>query len=365
MLAAGVPAVGLVILAVSNPAEVQQAADAIALADWGWLFLAVSTQILSIGALARQQRRLLAVSGRLLPLPSVIATTYVGGAISLSLPIAGKAAAAVYSYRRFTRQGVDPAVVTWALVMSALHLILAYLTIGAAAAFATGSAATITVALLAVLAVGIPIGLLIATVRVPSIKRSVEIVVGHLFVWARRITTRRWHRLEQRIGSAIDTVSSTTTGWRDVIAVTIWSLINMAATLAAFALSIRAVGGDITPPVIITAWVAGYGAGQLGLTPGGIGIVETTLALGLVTTGMPIGTAIAAALIYRIISFWLVAVTGGITFLLAAPASLPENRQHAPLAMSTSSFSQPPKTSTVLRSRSRWRLKSTVEAPSP
>lgn len=327
VLAAGVPALGLAILAVSNPTEVQQVADAFALADWGWLILAVAAQVLSIGALARQQRRLLAASGRLLPLPSVVATTFVGGAISLSLPIAGKAAAAVYSYRRFTRQGIDPAVVTWALVMSALHLILAYLTIGAAAAFATGSPTTITVAILAVIGVGIPIGLLIAAVRAPSIKQAVEIVVDHLFAWARRITKRGWKRLQRGIGSAIDIVSSTTTGWRDVSAVTIWSFINMAATLAAFALSILAVGGSITPVAIITTWVAGYGAGQLGLTPGGIGIVETTLTIGLVTAGMPIGAAIAAALIYRIISFWLVAITGGITFLLSAPAQTTDTKQ--------------------------------------
>jgi putative heme transporter len=51
-------------------------------------------------------------------------------------------------------------------------------------------------------------------------------------------------------------------------------------------------------------------AENLPITPGGIGVVEGALSLMLVAYGMSTDTAVAAVLLYRIISFWLLVPLG-------------------------------------------------------
>ena len=51
-------------------------------------------------------------------------------------------------------------------------------------------------------------------------------------------------------------------------------------------------------------------AGSVGLTPGGLGIIEATLAAALVGIGITGQHALAGVLVYRLISFWLVMAGG-------------------------------------------------------
>src|ERR1700712_4768882 len=51
---------------------------ALAHANWAWIVLAAICQVASIGALAREQRRLVSVRGGFRPLPSVLAPTWAG-----------------------------------------------------------------------------------------------------------------------------------------------------------------------------------------------------------------------------------------------------------------------------------------------
>ena len=51
-------------------------------------------------------------------------------------------------------------------------------------------------------------------------------------------------------------------------------------------------------------------AGSIGLTPGGLGILEAALSAALVAAGTRGDHALAAVLVYRLISFWLVMVAG-------------------------------------------------------
>lgn len=323
LVAAGLLVAGIALLVTIRPDWVRHVGTTLAHAHWGWLTAALAAQVFSIGSLARQQRRLLAVGGRLLPLPSVVATTYVGGALSLSLPIVGKAAAAVYSYRRFTARGIQPTTVGWALVTSALYLTLVFLAVSAIGAITTGSPGAITAGILAFAGVIIPAGTILPALRSTRIRHRVDLVVGRLFAGARRLTGRPWRRAERRVRAAIDIAATARVGLRDAFAVVAWSLLNVTATLTAFALSIHAVGGTAPWSAIIITWAAGFGAGQLGLTPGGIGIVDTALTVGLVTAGIPAPTAIAATLVYRIISFWITAVVGSITFALSTRSTQP------------------------------------------
>ncbi|MBV9049028.1 MAG: UPF0104 family protein, partial [Solirubrobacterales bacterium] len=64
---------------------------------------------------------------------------------------------------------------------------------------------------------------------------------------------------------------------------------------------------------VLVAYAIAQIAANLPITPGGIGIVEGTLSLLLVAYGMPTSTAVAAVLLYRIISFWIFVPVGWAT----------------------------------------------------
>ena len=51
-------------------------------------------------------------------------------------------------------------------------------------------------------------------------------------------------------------------------------------------------------------------AAALPITPGGMGVVEGTSSVLLVAYHMPTATAIAAVMLYRIISFWILVPVG-------------------------------------------------------
>ncbi|MDL2362835.1 MAG: lysylphosphatidylglycerol synthase transmembrane domain-containing protein [Patescibacteria group bacterium] len=76
-----------------------------------------------------------------------------------------------------------------------------------------------------------------------------------------------------------------------------------------------AVGGHLSFAAIFIAFSFGVGAAAAVPTPGGIGGVEAGTAAGLVSFGMPLHTAIAAAVIYRIISFWIPLLVGFSAFI--------------------------------------------------
>jgi pimeloyl-ACP methyl ester carboxylesterase len=79
--------------------------------------------------------------------------------------------------------------------------------------------------------------------------------------------------------------------------------------------SIRATGATVPWHDLLLAYGAGIAAQSLNITPGGLGVTEGTLSLALVATGLGAGRALAAVLLYRLASFWLVALAGWLVLL--------------------------------------------------
>ncbi|MGA2666494.1 MAG: lysylphosphatidylglycerol synthase transmembrane domain-containing protein [Patescibacteria group bacterium] len=76
-------------------------------------------------------------------------------------------------------------------------------------------------------------------------------------------------------------------------------------------------GFGYTPhlPMVIFAYSAARILSLVSFIPGGLGIVEGTLALIFIGFGVPAGIALAAVLIFRLISFWLPIPVGLVSFL--------------------------------------------------
>jgi 3-oxoadipate enol-lactonase len=90
--------------------------------------------------------------------------------------------------------------------------------------------------------------------------------------------------------------------------------------LAVLAVSIRAAGATVPWHDLLLVYGSGIAAQSLNITPGGLGVAEGSLSLALVATGLGASQALAAVLLYRLASFWLVALAGWlVVFWLRRP----------------------------------------------
>ena len=94
------------------------------------------------------------------------------------------------------------------------------------------------------------------------------------------------------------------------------SLLNWFADAAVLTVGIIAVGARVPWHDLLLVYVAGVGAQGLSLTPGGLGLTEGAISLALVASGVHVRQAVAAAVLYRLISFWLNAALGWLILLL-------------------------------------------------
>ena len=100
-------------------------------------------------------------------------------------------------------------------------------------------------------------------------------------------------------------------------------LANWLTDIGVLAMSILALGGAVPWRSLLLVYGLATLVGSLGITPGGLGLVEGTLCLGLVSTGLPAAVALAAVLLYRLVSFWLVMAAGWLVLLWLRLERLP------------------------------------------
>ena len=79
---------------------------------------------------------------------------------------------------------------------------------------------------------------------------------------------------------------------------------------------LRATGAHPRPSLVLLAYSAAGIVALVPLTPGGLGIVEASLAGLLVLAGVPAAQTFVATLAYRLASYWLPLLAGGIAYLL-------------------------------------------------
>ena len=91
---------------------------------------------------------------------------------------------------------------------------------------------------------------------------------------------------------------------RQVIGVLGWGIANWVLDCACLALSFSALGVGIPWRGLLLAYGAGQLAVNLPITPGGLGVVEGSLTIALVTFGGAQPSTVAAVFLYRILSFW-------------------------------------------------------------
>jgi len=285
-------------------------------ANWAWIAAAVLCQALSVTGLARLQLRLLNVGGRRHPYPPVLATTYAGNAISVSLPLVGSTASAVFSYRRFQLIGAEKTLAAWSLAVAGLFSTIAYFTLSSAGALMSGSVG-IAAAGLVTMVVGVfPATTMIIGLQRPRVRAAAIVVIASVVRLGRRLTRRSGDDPSNAAASAINRIAEFRLGSRDIRIAARFALVNRMADVVCLVCALQAVGVPIPWHAILLVWAAGAGTSTLGLTPGGLGVVEAALSLALIAAGVPAAGAISGVLLYRFIKLWLVFAAGTVTLVV-------------------------------------------------
>jgi uncharacterized protein (TIRG00374 family) len=92
-----------------------------------------------------------------------------------------------------------------------------------------------------------------------------------------------------------------------------------------------AVGAAVPWPGLLVAYAAGQLAALLPLTPGGLGVIEGSMGAALAAYGGN-STALAAVLLYRLITYWAVLPVGGACYLSLCRRRAPFRGAHGPAA---------------------------------
>lgn len=149
-----------------------------------------------------------------------------------------------------------------------------------------------------------------------STDRPLELV-GTGIQWILNVTVRRRRRVEglpTELLSDRNFIRSTLAGrWKAALAA---AVANTGFDYLALLFAIRAVGADPRPSLVVLAYAAAEVLANVPFTPGGLGFVEAGLVGMLSLAGVSGQDALAATLLYRLVSYWIPIPAGGVTYLL-------------------------------------------------
>jgi uncharacterized protein (TIRG00374 family) len=298
----------------NNGDELLSALDNVRRVAPGWLVLAVIVEAASYVAYAAAERRLLLQGGASIGLLPLTSLSIAAQAAAFCIP-GGVAVTAVVTYRILRRYRVDPGLAVSVLFMtSVLYMVaLAALAFAAAPLAGTQNAVPdlrpISLGLLGV--VGVLAGASVLLRRRGALAQAGRRVSQLVASTAQRTGLER-SQVGPGLAEPIKTISF---GAAPIILATALLLACWVGDAGCLALSYLAVGG--TPPWegLLLIYAAAQLAATLPITPGGLGVLEGSLTLGLVAFGGAQSTTLSAVLLYRLISFWGLLPTGGLAYL--------------------------------------------------
>jgi putative heme transporter len=283
--------------------------------QWPWIALGIALEASSMASFAMMQRRLLRVGGSRVGTRPMMATILAANALSVSVPVAGPELGAAFTFRRFKEQGADTSLAGWTLFVGGIASWFGAIVVLGAGGVLSGNVVVTGVTVLGGL-LAVCAGL---AVWVGVSRTRLRFVVTRSAAWGIRCVSRFLSRPVLDPAAAVNgwieglgSLQPTKAEWGKVGGL---GLANWLTDIGVLAMSILALGGAVPWRSLLLIYGLATLIGSLGITPGGLGLVEGTLCLGLVSTGLPAALALAAVLLYRLVSFWLVMAAGWLVLL--------------------------------------------------
>ena len=320
-MTAGVAVIAVAVLAGAAAAERSRLAGSLTVLAhlrWTWLPIGVLLEAVSMAAFAAMFRRLLNAGRVRSARTSMLATIYAANAMSVSVPLAGPGLAAAYLFRRFTRFGAANLLAGWALLAGGVISSVTWVLVLAGGGLASGRALAFAITVPCVALVIIAAAVIAVAARRPRLRAALlkYLTLGlkhgaRLLRWPATDPQSALRAWAGRFGARRLPLSSWALATGD-------SLVNWLADAGVLAVSILAVGAAVPWRDLLLVYLAGIGAKSLSLTPGGLAITEGAISVALVASGLRVGQAVAAAVLYRLVSFWLIAAVGWLILLVRA-----------------------------------------------
>jgi len=307
--------------------EVTEALHLLRHLRWGWVLGAAVLEALSLGPFARLQRWLFRAGGVTLGFWSTIWVTLAGNALGTSLP-GGPVWSVAWMFRQFRRRGADRPLTAWALFMAGLLSGVVLFLILVVGLWMVGGRGPLNV------------------LRWPAL----GVTAGGAVVLAGVLAAARRHQsgapLKGRLGALVARWSWAASGFDDLVElfarvrtvlirpsswaqVTVMAAANWLLDCACLVACILALHGAVPWTSILVVYAMTEIAASIPISPGGLGVVEASLALLLVAYGMRGEVAIATVALYRLISLWGLTGLGWLTWIAI---SVDERRARMPLS---------------------------------
>lgn len=279
-------------------------------AEGRWLFGAVVAAAASMHSFAQIQRTLLRSAGVHVTQWRSETAFYAANSLSTTLP-GGPVLSTTFLYRQQRRWGASPVVASWQLVMSGVLQAAGLALLGLGGAFLLGARNNPFSVLFTL---GGFIVLLLLAQAVASRPELIEGIGARVLSWFNSVRDKpadaglaAWRRI-------LEQLESVSLGRRAASTAFGWSLFNWVADVACLACAAYAAGGRASVAGLTVAYAAARAAGTIPLMPGGLLVVEAVLVPGLVSSGLTWPDAISAVLIYRMVSWLLIAAVGWAVF---------------------------------------------------
>ena len=273
---------------------------------------------------AMMQGRLLRVGGKRIGTKPMIATILAANSLSVSVPVAGPELGAALAFRRFRELGADRSLASWTLVVGGAVSSLGALVVLAAGGVLSGNLAVAGVTIL----VGLFASVASLTVWLGLRHGRVRTILTRAASWIVRVGSRALRRKPAQdpvagVTNWLESLQSLRPSRSEWNVIGSLGLSNWFTDVGVLAMSILALGAAVPWRSLLLIYAVAIIVGSVGLTPGGLGLVEGTLCVGLVGAGLPATLALGAVLLYRLVSFWLVMLVGWLVFFWLRVERLP------------------------------------------
>ncbi|MGH8980654.1 MAG: lysylphosphatidylglycerol synthase transmembrane domain-containing protein, partial [Acidimicrobiales bacterium] len=141
-------------------------------------------------------------------------------------------------------------------------------------------------------------------------ERPLALVARYVLALSHKLIGRPRGDREARIVAALERIAVVRLHSVQAFGVLAWASLNWFFDCTCFAIAFLAIGSSVPWEGLLLAYGAGQLAANLPITPGGLGAVEGSITIALAYFGGGTSADIAAVLVYRLISFWLVLLVG-------------------------------------------------------
>lgn len=290
--------------------QLAKAAASLYTAKWWWLLASALAAVLLMHSFAEVQRTLLASAGVPVQKPRSEAAYYAANSLSTTLP-GGPVIAATFLLRQQRLWGASTLVASWQLVMSGVLQAVGLALLGLGGAFVLG-ARNNPFSLLFTL--GGFVALLLLAQAVASRPELIEGIGCRVLARFNSLRGRPADVGLNKWREMLCQLESVSLSRRDLAAAFSWSAVNRFADVACLAFAAYAAGAHASLGGLTVACAAARAVGTIPLMPGGLLVVEAVLVPSLVSSGMSLPSAVSTMLIYRLISWLMLAAIGWVVF---------------------------------------------------